>query len=337
MLGASRMQRKIVFATVGLVIVTLAALIGIRFSSDDGESFSIFCEEDHLTLLNPSLRCRPAEPKQEYVSFKQQLESMIRDWQKKGGVQSVAVYFRDLEDGPWFGIGEDELFSPASTMKVPVLIAYYKMAEGNPGILERQIEIGNSGPSRDEDNQEGSLQVGGTYTVDELLRRMIVYSDNSPLHVLFAYLKQFSPTDDIFAETLAEMGMAKSEGSVDDYMTVKRYASVYRVLYNASYLSKEQSQRALDLLSRSASPQGIREGVPPDVPIAHKFGLRVPSDAAIQLHDCGIIYEPANHFVLCIMTKGKDVPTLSKVISDIARMVYEEVMRRASAGLAVER
>lgn len=316
---------------VSLFVVTLLAL-GAAFTAGQhsrsiGLAVPMDCD-DRYNFINPSFRCVEAEQKQEYVVFKEKLISHINDL-RSVGIQSVAVYFRDLENGPWFGIDEDELFSPASTMKVPVMVAYYKKAQEDPSILQRQIEIGNTDPTGDEDVLEGSLQVGATYTVDELIRRMIVYSDNAPLHILFAYLGFFFPSDDIFAETLAEMGMAKSEGSVDDYMTVKRYASVYRVLYNASYLSKDMSQRALDMLSRSASPQGIRDGVPQDVQVAHKFGLRTPTDAAIQLHDCGIVYYPQNHYILCIMTKGSNVEALSAAIRDISAMTYAEVVRRS--------
>jgi beta-lactamase class A len=281
-------------------------------------------------FLNPWLRCEPVEDlkKKEYTEFKGRVESYIADGISSGDIHTVAVYFRDLENGPWFGIEEDALFSPASMLKLPVLIAYYRQAEFHPSLLEREIEIAGSAPSlsNDENQEMGSLQVGGSYTIEELLRRMIVYSDNAPLHLLLSYLKQFYPDDDVFAETLAAMGIAKSEGSEEDFLTVKRYSSIYRALYNASFLSKEMSQRALDLLTHTSSPRGIDDGVPSGTPVAHKYGIRSSEG---QLHDCGIVYHPENHYILCIMTKGTDTVAQGDIMAEISGMVYEEVQSRS--------
>ena len=54
------------------------------------------------------------------------------------------------------------------------------------------------------------MKPGETYTIGELIRRMIVYSDNDALHLLLSFLTESSPDDDIFAETLAAMGLASN-------------------------------------------------------------------------------------------------------------------------------
>lgn len=50
----------------------------------------------------------------------------------KGDIINLSVYFRNLTNGNWFGIEEKELFSPASLMKLPLLLAYYKLEEQQP-------------------------------------------------------------------------------------------------------------------------------------------------------------------------------------------------------------
>ena len=40
-----------------------------------------------------------------------------------GRIRDVSVYYRDLLDGPWFGINESVEYNPASMMKVPVMVA----------------------------------------------------------------------------------------------------------------------------------------------------------------------------------------------------------------------
>jgi len=313
--------------------ILLAIVAGIFIGLPLGHSGSLGASlaEDRscdveFALLNPQLRCERVEnKKKEYTVFKEQLETYIKDKKASGVIKSVAVYFRDLENGPWFGIEEDALFSPASMLKLPVLIAYYKNAESDPEILGQEIGISASASSEDNSYETQSLQIGGSYTIDELLRRMIILSDNTALHILLSYLKKAHPEGDLFAETLAAMGVAKSEGSEKDFLTVKRYSSFYRALYNASFLSKETSQRALDLLTRTASPTGIDQGVPDGVTVAHKFGIRENEG---QYHDCGIVYDEQNPYILCIMTRGTDIMNNTAVIQEISRMVYEEVESR---------
>ncbi len=75
--------------------------------------------------------------------------------------------------------------------------------------------------------------------------------------------------------------------------------------------------------------------MPPDIPSSNKFGERTVETKNTttgmttvdyrELHDCGIIYYPRNPYLLCIMTKGQDFAKLSKIISDISSMVYNEI------------
>lgn len=312
----------------GLVVVTVMLGFGLRNPANrEGSVLHEPCNQQ-FPFINPFLRCEEPEVKREFVAFKKNLESFIQENVSRGNARIVSVYFRDLENGPWFGVDEQALFSPASMMKLPLLVAYYKRAEADPKLLAQHLTVEGVVPEDDDGIAPvESLQAGSAYTVDELLRRMIIESDNAALPVLFSNLQQFYPDEDVFTDTLVTMGIAASEGSQEDFLTVKRYASIYRILYNASFLSKEMSQKALDLLTQSRSPQGMRDGVPAEVPVAHKFGVRERPDS-MQLHDCGIVYHPENHYLLCIMTRGEDVTKLSPLIADISRMVYEEVNAR---------
>ncbi|TSC79613.1 MAG: beta-lactamase [Candidatus Peregrinibacteria bacterium Gr01-1014_25] len=280
--------------------------------------FRISCDARY-SFLNPFLRCDSDVPqKQEFVAFKKELESFIQTSIASGNAKSVSVYFRDLENGPWFGIDEQALFSPASMIKLPLLVAYYKRAEVDPDVLKQRVGV------------QGSTLPSGAYVIDDLLRSTIIDSSNDALPILFSYLQKFYPEEDVFSETITAMGLAASEGSEGDFLTVKRYASIYRMLYNASFLSKEMSQRALDLLTQTESPQGIDDGVPAGTPVAHKFGIR-EQPGSLQLHDCGIVYHPGGHYILCVMTKGKDAQELSAIIRRISSMVYAEVDARSKA------
>jgi hypothetical protein len=78
---------------------------------------------------------------------------------------------------------------------------------------------------------------------------------------------------------------------------------------------------------------GLIAGVPSNITISHKFGERELTDekgnVVNQLHDCGIVYYPEHPYLLCIMTRGKNIDNLSRSISAISKIVYQEVSLRA--------
>lgn len=94
---------------------------------------------------------------------------------------------------------------------------------------------------------------------------------------------------------------------IDYALSVKEYASFFRILYNASYLTRENSEMALKLLSESKFRGGLAGKIPSDIVIAHKFGEREMIDengsSINQLHDCGIVYYTPYPYLICIMTR----------------------------------
>ena len=113
-------------------------------------------------------------------------------------------------------------------------------------------------------------------------------------------------------------------------LSAENYASFFRVLFNASYLSRSLSEKALSLLAQSDFKDGLVAGVPPGIKVAHKFGFRITgiNGEIKQLHDCGIIYYPRHPYLLCIMTSGKSYEYLDDAIKELSRVVYQEIGRQ---------
>jgi hypothetical protein len=104
-------------------------------------------------------------------------------------------------------------------------------------------------------------------------------------------------------------------------------------LYNASYLSQENSTHLLDIMTRSTMTRGIRKTIPADILVAHKFGERrllwVDGKYVSQYHDCGIVYYEQYPYLLCIMTKGgDDIPRLETVLEKASSIIFEEIQKR---------
>ncbi|MDO8430085.1 MAG: serine hydrolase [bacterium] len=285
-------------------------------------------------FLNQALECseRPVISKAGYIQFKTKLSSEIANLKAEGKVDNVAVFFRDLENGPTFGINEKENFIPASLLKVPVMLTYFKLAEDDPALLQKELIYSSASKALENEQtiaSEKILEINKPYAIDELIFRMAAYSDNRSYDLLSEYLKILSLDADLLSQTYTKLGMIDpGEDIALANLSVKTYASIFRLLFNASYLSNELSEKALKYLSYADYAGGLRGGVPKNIPIARKFGERWFSDGRKQLHDCGIIYFPGNPYLLCVMSRGKNFEDLSGVISQISQAVWEEIKSR---------
>ncbi len=281
--------------------------------------------------INPLLECETANfvNNRKYISFERDaIEKIKKEVQDKNPDIKLSLYFRNLNNGPWFGINEQEQFFPASLIKLPILIMYLKWAELDPTILLKEIQIAKLSEVAQIYKWEKSLELGKTYTVKNLLEYLIVYSENSAINPLLDILPkdiQVDVFDDLWVPIPTK----------DEYqITTKDYASFFRILYNASYLSKSLSENALALLSQTTFDDGLRGTIPKEVIIAHKFGEReiIGNNKKImhQLHDCGIIYYPGYPYLICVMTKGEDVPMprLAWIIKKSSSIIYDEISAR---------
>jgi len=291
--------------------------------------------EGAFQRTNPLLDCDLAEDvlrNTELAPFKEAVARYLEGRVAQRAAAGVSVYFRELNDGIWFSIGDTEQFVPASLRKLPLLIALLKAADTPQGrpLLDAQVTFDLSRDYTQDQNVRPAepLVPGARYSVRELLRRMIVHSDNNAF-TLLARVVDPAELDRVYA--LLRMQNPRAEAD-DQFLSVQTYASFFRILFNATYLSRESSEWALDLLARSEFKAGLVGGVPAGVAVAHKFGEK--SDAAtgtFQLHDCGIVYFPENPYLLCVMSRGPSFESLDDVIRGVSRIVYGEVAAQVQA------
>lgn len=230
-----------------------------------------------------------------------------------------------MNNGPWVGINEDEKFSPASLIKVPLMITYFKAAESNPSLLKQTIIATPSATEKQSITPQISLTPNQSYTIEELIERMIIYSDNQAYDILGKYID-----NQLLIKTFSDLGVDISQGFTNpsgNILSVKSYATFFRVLFNASYLNKDMSEKALFLLSQVKYQDGIVLGINnPQIAVSHKFGERNYEDTGEkQLHDCGIVYFPQKPYLICVMTRGRDFSKLSSSISQISNLIYKSI------------
>jgi beta-lactamase class A len=328
---------------IGILLLVFGAGAAVGWFADRSILFSRQTAKGHThreirlhgyRFINPLLECDMAAEQigPELAPFKYKVELLIKQRIAAGDAETISVYFRDLANGPWFGINEDALFSPASLMKVPVMMAYLKKAENRPELLETQrfVYDGTQDWNAPENIKPAkAVAVGRSYTVNELIDLMMRYSDNNAWSLLYQHVS----TEEL-DRILNELNMEYDPNRSEDFMSVKSYSTLYRVLYNASYMNRQMSEKALEYLARDDFRDGILSGVPQGVTVASKFGERTLGDhrEVKQLHEFGIVYYPQGHYLLGIMTRGHDFTKQKGILRDISRLVYEEVDRQNRVG-----
>jgi beta-lactamase class A len=285
-------------------------------------------------FINPLLACQGAQETiedQHLRTFESKVRSFIAQRNKAGVTSSVSAYFREMNNGLAFSVNEDETFSPASLLKVPDMIAYFKWIEQDPRAAKRKVTFAGFPDLNFMQNFQPTekMTYGADYSMLDLVRRSVEYSDNNAEYLIQKTLPA-AVRNKVYTDLGLEPPLARG---ADAAISIDDYASFFEVLFNASYLSREQSEQALKLLSAPDFPVGITAGVPPTVLIAQKFGERVMGDHAEikQLHDCGIVYYPNHPYLLCIMTKGPAFEPLVDTIRELSRLTYEQVDRQYHA------
>jgi beta-lactamase class A len=259
----------------------------------------------------------------EPIPFKYKIKNFVEQQIQSGNVLEVSVYYHDLLDGPWFGINEDIKYNPASMMKVPVMIGWLKRAERDPSVLQQKLTFDEKAwPSIPQTIQpQMTLKNGTSYTIEELLRYMISFSDNRALLMLVNGL-----TDKEYSYILDTIDINNDPSDKHNFVTVHSYSGFFRILYNASFLNKEMSEKALQLLSLPDFTYGIIAGVPKGIIVASKFGEYYDNTSEVQqLHEFGIIYHPKGPYILGVLTRGNDIAKQASLIRSVSEMVYSEV------------
>lgn len=327
---ANLLNKKSIIAA-ALVVVSFACGYFVKQISDSRSGLKAITAKSHplreeglpYKFIHPLLAYENAETTDpEYAPLKQNLQQIIKDKVSSNDITTASVYFRDLSSSRWIGINADETYSPASLLKIAILVAYLKMSESGQVnlntkyVYNSQIQIPYETPS--------ALVSGSSYSVKDLLNYVITKSDNGAKDILLANV---SPQ--VLSSVYNSLQLQDPAINPNYVISAKNYSLFLRVLYNATYLGRDTSEMALELLSKAEYKDGLVAGVPANISIAHKFGEKVNQDSngnvvGTELHDCGIVYTPHGDYILCVMTKGPDKQKLTDSIKAISQAIYTD-------------
>ena len=257
-----------------------------------------------------------------------------------GDTLEVSVAVRDLATGDSLLIDAHRPMHAASTMKVPVMLQLFRMADAGTLSLDDSVPVRNEFRSiadgsayalspADDSDQEIYRLVGRRLTVRELIERMITRSSNLATNTLIALADPVR-----IAATLGELGASETRvlRGVEDNPAFRAGMSNTTTAYGMMRVlegiasGRAASERAtgemIAILERQEFREMIPAGLPPGVRVANKTGWITGID-----HDAAIVL-PAGRapYVLVVLTRRfQDRELARRVASEISRRTYAAV------------
>lgn len=209
---------------------------------------------DGYTYIKPLLYVDNKEGSQSLANLKTNITNRIEEYKKAGVLQSASVFLKVYHKGEWLSINDTESYLPGSLIKIAGLLTYLRMEEVHPGVLDKQLTFESSKefiPVQTYNSKQ--IQLGKTYTVRQLLKYMVAYSDNNA-----TYLLNKNVDNTVFQKLFADLNIplkATSDGNIK--INVRDYSLFLRILFNASYLSIDHSEFAAELLAQCDFDKGM--------------------------------------------------------------------------------
>jgi beta-lactamase class A len=255
---------------------------------------------------------------------------------------TVAVVFAEAGGGgAGFMVNPDSVFHAASTMKVPVMIEYFRgidagrigknqdlllgtgfrsIVDGSPYSLDAGVDSDSS----------VFVRVGQRVPLRWLVERMIVRSSNLATNTLIEVLdaKRVDATARSLGTTTmkvlrgVEDGKAFQQG-LNNKTSARDLAVLLEAIESGTAASKESCREMIEILASQELNDEIPAGLPPGTRVAHKTGWITGVS-----HDAALVYPPGrNPYVLVVLTKGiRERPVAQRLIADISRLVWETIV-----------
>lgn len=238
------------------------------------------------------------------------------------------VYFSYLNNASWVGLNEREYFTAASTLKVPIAMTLLKAVE------DKKLKLSDTYTLQELDLNDGfgelyKIGADKEFSVAELMEIMLIKSDNTALNGILEVFRSIGierPLESVYGFLGWEFTQKIPElGETPDYskINLKTLSNVFISLYDAKYLSIEHSSLILGPLSKTDFNERIIAGVPSGINVSHKIGTEAEENA---YSDCGIVYAPNRHYILCLGSVGAEEESANQFMSEISRTVYNYVI-----------
>ncbi|WP_421659175.1 serine hydrolase [Leptothermofonsia sp. ETS-13] len=254
---------------------------------------------------------------QEMTTLKLAMQALIT----KTPQMTPGVFVMDLDTNAYVDLNGTASFSSASTIKVPILIAFFQDVDEGKIRLDEQLVLrkeligGGSG-----DMQYDAP--GTKYTALDVATRMITISDNTATNMLIARLGGIRLLNQRFkswglSTTIINNLLPDLEGT--NTTTPKELALLLARISQGELVTMRSRDRLLDIMRRTENHSQLRQGLGNGAIIAHKTG-----DIGSLIGDTGLVDLPnGKRYVITVMIKrSHNDDRAYDYVNQLSRLAY---------------
>jgi beta-lactamase class A len=255
----------------------------------------------------------------------------------KNAVQNLAtanpsltpgVFLLDLDTGNYVDVNGSTSFPAASTIKVPILIAFFQDVDAGKIRLDEMLTMEPDMVA----GGSGNLQykaAGTQYAALEVVTKMITISDNTATNMLIARLGGIDALNQRFRSlgltaTIIRNQLPDLSGT--NTTSPKELGNLMAIVSQGNLVSMPSRDLMLDILRRTQRDTLLPSGLGEGARAYHKTG-----DIGTMLADTGLIFVPTGkRYVAAVMVqRPNNDPRAEKLISSISRAAYQEFSQNA--------
>lgn len=223
----------------------------------------------------------------------------------------------------------------ASTIKVAIMVEVFKKVEARAFTLNDHVVLRDS----DRDDGSGDLSfapAGSSYTISDLLARMIDVSDNTAANMLIRKVGRQSINRTMYSlglrHTVLVDYIRTDDWSVRDDLrsSASDMVRLLRLMAEHRLVNAWASNQMIGILEDDRINSLLPAALPDTIHIAHKTGSFFDT-----LNDVGIVYAAGAPYVIAVMTTALPSQGIgASFIHSVSRLVYQGERRLAAWRLA---
>lgn len=230
----------------------------------------------------------------------------------------------DLDDGRFINLNGETAVAAASTIKVPVLVAFLQAVDSGTVALNQALTLQNSEVAGGSGDMQ-SDPVGTQYTALEVATRMIINSDNTATNMMIDLLGGQEVLNQRFQDwgltaTVIRNPLPDLEGT--NTTSARDLALLVGLVDRGGLVSSRSRDRMFAIMQRTDNRSLIPSGVASGAIIANKTG-----DIASALGDVALIDAPnGTRYVLATLVQRPDNDgRAGELIRRIAEATHKEL------------
>ena len=318
----------LVYATRLLILgVGIAVICGTLLSVVNGvtRASTVAAEEETTAGQKNPADSASAAAAPEALQLNQELgalKTQVQVLATENPTLTAGIFLVDLDTGSYLNFNGDTAFASASTIKVPILVAFFQAVEDGKVQLDQTLTlkpehiVGGSGEMQDD-------APGKKYSALEVAKNMIVVSDNTATNMMIELLGGAEVLNPLFASwglraTVIRNNLPDLEGT--NTTSPQDLINIIAQIDRGSLVSVKSRDRILQIMRQTKNDSLLPKGLGEGSVIAHKTG-----NINTMLADAGMVDLPnGKRYLVAVMVKHppeteKPAQTL---IRDISRMSY---------------